>query len=78
MRTEFGYTALHWCVAGSAGSRSSKNKDKHKQIAKALISAGIDTSIVTFRGKTAWDLALQMNEATVLAVFDEFAWRASL
>ena len=58
----YNHTALHWaCVYG------------HAEVATELITHGCNTDLHNHRGKTAWDIAEDFGDASLLAVFQQFA-----
>ena len=65
----YNYTALHWCAACAAddsrgrrdsGSDACKTAN-YEEVARLLIHRGCKTELLTYRGKTAWDLAEQVG-----------------
>lgn len=56
------YTALHVAAAYA-----------RQDMVELLISEGCDTSVKTYRGKTAWDIAIENGHREVCAVFERWA-----
>eukprot|EP01046_Picozoa_sp_COSAG06_P002055 COSAG06_NODE_69_length_26016_cov_6.603272_21_plen_2919_part_00 len=73
-QAEFGYTALHWCA--HYGAQTQDSDGRYAAIADRLIPSA-DTSLVNFRGKTAWELARLAGSWTVEAVFNKHARKGS-
>ena len=61
-QTDYGYTALHWCAVFDSPA-----------IAKEVIVQGCDTSVLNYRGKTAWDVAEAAQAQKVLGTIVELA-----
>ena len=66
MRTEFGFTVLHWACLYN-----------HAPIVEFLLDRPLeqqcDTSATNYRGKTAWDVAEAVKAQAVLKVLEMFA-----
>jgi hypothetical protein len=66
MRTEFGFTVLHWACLYN-----------HTPIVELLLDRPLeqqcDTSATNYRGKTAWDVAEAVKALAVLKVLETFA-----
>eukprot|EP01047_Picozoa_sp_COSAG01_P010075 COSAG01_NODE_423_length_17260_cov_203.736962_9_plen_1246_part_00 len=62
VRGPYGFTALHWAACYN-----------HADVAKELIVSGCDTALLNQRGKTAWDVAIQMNSTAAVNVFARHA-----
>ena len=61
-QTDYGYTALHWCAVFDSPTMT-----------RELIIQGCDTSILNYRGKTAWDVAEAAQAKKVLNTIMELA-----